>query len=71
LCAHPAYAAAPFLFVGGGLALGSFLTALIGLLLVAPIIWRTAQKDRVLLEHLEGYRDYAERVRYRIFPGLW
>ena len=68
---HPGYAAAPFLFVGAGLALGSWLAALIGLLLVIPILRRTAQEDRILHEQLEGYPAYAQKVRYRLFPGVW
>ncbi len=68
---HPAYAASPFLFVGAGLALGSWLAALLGLLLVFPILRRTALEDRTLREQLEGYADYAQNVRYRLFPGLW
>jgi protein-S-isoprenylcysteine O-methyltransferase Ste14 len=68
---HPAYAVTPFVFGGGGLALGSWLAGLLGLLLVVPILWRTAQEDRVLREQLEGYAAYAEAVRYRLFPGVW
>ena len=68
---HPAYAAFPFLMVGTGLALGSWLAALIGLLLVPPVVRRAALEDRVLLEQLEGYACYARQVRYRIFPGVW
>jgi protein-S-isoprenylcysteine O-methyltransferase Ste14 len=52
-------------------ALGSWLAGLLGLLLVVPILWRTAQEDRVLREQLEGYAAYAEAVRYRLFPGVW
>jgi protein-S-isoprenylcysteine O-methyltransferase Ste14 len=68
---HPAYAACPFLMVGSGLALGSWLAALIGLLLVLPVLRRAALEDRVLREQLEGYGAYARQVRYRMFPGVW
>jgi protein-S-isoprenylcysteine O-methyltransferase Ste14 len=68
---HPAYASAPFLLAGAGLALGSWLAALIGLLLAVLLLRRTAQEDRILHEQLEGYADYARKVRYRVFPGLW
>jgi protein-S-isoprenylcysteine O-methyltransferase Ste14 len=68
---HPAYATCPFLFAGGGLALGSWLAALVGLLLVVPILRRTALEDRALREQLAGYADYAQKVRYRVFPGVW
>jgi protein-S-isoprenylcysteine O-methyltransferase Ste14 len=68
---HPAYASAPFLLTGGGLALGSWLAALIGLLLVLPIVRRTVLEDRILCEQLEGYAAYAQQVRYRLIPGVW
>ena len=68
---HPAYAAFPFLMVGSGLALGSWLAALLGLLLVLPVLRRCALEDRVLREQLEGYAAYAGQVRYRMFPGVW
>jgi protein-S-isoprenylcysteine O-methyltransferase Ste14 len=68
---HPAYAAFPFLMVGGGLALGSWTAALLGLLMVLPVLRRAAMEDRTLLAQLNGYADYARRVRYRLFPGVW
>ncbi len=68
---HPAYACSPFFLIGGGLALGSWLAALVGLLLVIPILLRTAREDRILRDQLEGYAAYAQKVRYRIFPGVW
>jgi protein-S-isoprenylcysteine O-methyltransferase Ste14 len=40
-------------------------------LLVFPILRRTAREDRILREQLEGYADYAQKVRYRVFPGVW
>jgi protein-S-isoprenylcysteine O-methyltransferase Ste14 len=32
---------------------------------------RTALEDRMLQEELDGYRDYATQVRYRLLPGIW
>jgi protein-S-isoprenylcysteine O-methyltransferase Ste14 len=68
---HPAYAFTPLLFVGTGLALGSWIATLMSLLLIVWLLRRTAQEDRVLLEELEGYAAYARKVRYRLFPGVW
>jgi protein-S-isoprenylcysteine O-methyltransferase Ste14 len=68
---HPAYAVAPFLFVGTGLALGSWLATLIGALLVIPVLRRTVREDRVLREELDGYAAYARKVCYRWLPGVW
>ena len=68
---HPGYAACPFVFIGSGLALGSWLAAAIGVILVLPILRRTLEEDRILHEQLEGYAEYARKVRYRLIPGVW
>jgi protein-S-isoprenylcysteine O-methyltransferase Ste14 len=41
-----------------------------GVLAVLMVV-RTALEDRTLQEELEGYREYAQRVRYRLLPGVW
>jgi protein-S-isoprenylcysteine O-methyltransferase Ste14 len=68
---HPGYAAFSLVFISGGLALGSWLAALIGLLVFPPILRRTALEDRFLQDRLEGYAAYAQTVRYRLLPGIW
>jgi protein-S-isoprenylcysteine O-methyltransferase Ste14 len=68
---HPMYLGIIILMVCLPLALGSrwalIPAALIGLLFVV----RTINEDRMLIEELPGYRDYARAVRYRILPGIW
>ncbi len=32
---------------------------------------RTALEDRTLQNELPGYQDYAQRVRYRLIPGIY
>lgn len=32
---------------------------------------RTVFEDRMLHEELDGYQAYAQRVRYRLLPGIW
>src|SRR5581483_8569123 len=51
---HPAYAASPFLLVGTGLALGSWLATIIGGVLVALVVRRTVAEDCTLRAHLNG-----------------
>jgi protein-S-isoprenylcysteine O-methyltransferase Ste14 len=68
---HPGYAA---MIVGiplSGVALGSWPAALVALVYSALIGRRVVFEDRFLQEHLEGYREYAARVRYRLLPGVW
>jgi protein-S-isoprenylcysteine O-methyltransferase Ste14 len=39
--------------------------------LCMTIVARTALEDRTLQRELEGYLGYAQRVRYRLVPGVW
>jgi L-alanine-DL-glutamate epimerase-like enolase superfamily enzyme len=57
----------------GGLAsLGcSWLATAVGALGVPLLLWRTIVEDRTLRVELPGYGDYAQRVRWRLLPGVW
>ncbi len=68
---HPLYFAGGFLVAGMPLALGSFWALVPVAFGTVVIIVRTALEDRALQNELEGYRDYATRVRYRLIPGIW
>jgi protein-S-isoprenylcysteine O-methyltransferase Ste14 len=68
---HPGYAGSLLAMPGIVLALGSVWTFIpVGIALVVSVI-RTALEDRTLQEELPGYREYASRVRYRLFPGVY
>jgi protein-S-isoprenylcysteine O-methyltransferase Ste14 len=68
---HPMYAAALFLFVGTPLALASYWTLLLSVPLLAALMARILDEERFLSQHLAGYADYRQRVRWRLVPGLW
>jgi protein-S-isoprenylcysteine O-methyltransferase Ste14 len=71
LIRHPGYFAAVLLFVGFALSLGSWwalIPAGFGSLL---LVLRTVWEDRTLHAELPGYAAYAQRVRFRLVPGLW
>ena len=71
LVRHPGYAgmilAAPF----SGLALGSWLSVALALIYSILILRRVFFEDAFLRKNLEGYSEYAERVRFRLIPGLF
>jgi len=72
LVRHPGYAAALLFIIGSGLALGSWLAAALLIVLSVPMLLRRAvHEDRMLQAELAGYRDYADRVRWRLIPGFW
>jgi len=68
---HPMYAGAIVLFLCIPLALGSLWALSPGGFLVVLIVVRTYLEDRTLHRELEGYDAYAQRVRYRLIPGIW
>jgi protein-S-isoprenylcysteine O-methyltransferase Ste14 len=68
---HPGYTGACLLFVGTALALGSLWALIPAILACLILVVRTAWEDRTLREELPGYKEYTQRVRYRLIPGVW
>ena len=68
---HPMYAGALLFIAGVPLLLGSWWGLAAGVGLVLIIAMRAVFEERTLAAELEGYADYAARVRYRLVPYLW
>jgi len=71
LVRHPGYVGAMLGMVAGPFLLGSRWALIPAALAVGGYIIRTALEDRTLQEELPGYRDYAQKTRYRLLPGIW
>jgi protein-S-isoprenylcysteine O-methyltransferase Ste14 len=68
---HPMYAGALLLLAGIPLALGSW-WGLVGLpAMIAVIVARLVDEERLLARDLAGYSDYRATVRYRLIPRVW
>ena len=68
---HPGYAGLIIFYFAAALALGSVWTLMLNGLASLLLVVRTALEDKTLLKELDGYREYAGRVRYRLLPGIW
>jgi protein-S-isoprenylcysteine O-methyltransferase Ste14 len=68
---HPAYAGLILQAVGVPMLLGSLWALVPGIAAVVCIVVATSSEDRVLQAELPGYQDYAQRVRFRLVPGIW
>ena len=68
---HPMYAATVLLFLSMPLVLGSPLSFVIMLGYLPIIAKRIRGEEEVLEQGLQGYAEYKQRVKYRLFPGLW
>jgi len=71
LVRHPMYLAVLIMYSMSPLALGSVWALISVPFLVALLVARIRDEEKLLAAKLEGYRDYMGRVRYRIIPGLW
>lgn len=68
---HPMYASMIPVMVGMALWLGSTAGVLLAAIPMAILVARIVLEERFLRHHLEGYADYAARVRWRLIPGVW
>jgi protein-S-isoprenylcysteine O-methyltransferase Ste14 len=71
LVRHPMYTGNVIMMIGIPLALGSYW----GLVFVAPgvivLAWRIRDEEKLLQKELDGYREYSQKVRYRLVPSMW
>ena len=68
---HPMYSATVFLFLSMPLILGSLISFAVMLFYIPMIVKRIKNEETVLEKGLEGYSEYRQRVKYRLFPFLW
>jgi protein-S-isoprenylcysteine O-methyltransferase Ste14 len=68
---HPGYVGMIVFGFATPLVLGSLWAFIFGVLMMCITVARTVLEDRTLQEELEGYKDYAGLVRYRLLPGIW
>lgn len=68
---HPGYAGALWGYLAIPLLLDSAWAFLPALLLIGTLVLRTALEDRTLQVELPGYKEFARKTRYRLFPGIW
>lgn len=68
---HPMYSAITVLWVLTPLALGSYWAVIAGALIVPILVARILNEEQVLLQGLAGYREYTQKVIYRLIPGVW
>jgi protein-S-isoprenylcysteine O-methyltransferase Ste14 len=69
---HPGYSAGILILAASGVALGSWLAAAFLVAVSFPFLfYRVINEDRVLRSQLSGYADYAQRVCWRLVPGIW
>jgi protein-S-isoprenylcysteine O-methyltransferase Ste14 len=68
---HPGYIGMIIYLLSTPIILGSFWALIPAIMTVILFIIRTSFEDNTLKNKLEGYKEYAERVKYRLISGVW
>ena len=68
---HPMYSATLLLFLSMPLVLGSIYAFLIFLAYPFIIAKRIKGEEEFLEKELKGYREYKQKVKYRLIPFVW
>jgi protein-S-isoprenylcysteine O-methyltransferase Ste14 len=68
---HPMYAGALLLMICMPLALGSYWSLPLVIVLLPVLAWRLLDEERFLTRNLPGYADYCRQTRSRLIPWIW
>jgi protein-S-isoprenylcysteine O-methyltransferase Ste14 len=71
LVRHPGYLSYMLSLAGVGLALNSVLTLFVLAGAAVFLVWYVRHEETMLEQELEGYREYEQKVRFRLLPGIW
>lgn len=68
---HPMYVGSILMFIGIPILLGSIYGIILSLLMCLLLIPRIIGEEKMLEEELEGYKEYKQKVKYRLIPFIW
>ena len=68
---HPMYSATILLFLAMPLILGSIFALLVFLIYPFIIAFRIKYEEEFLEKELEGYKEYKQKVKWRMIPFIW
>ena len=71
LIRHPGYLGAIIFSVGIPILLGSWWALIPGVVSVVLYFVRSHLEDQTLQDELPGYAEYAQRVKFKLLPGIW
>jgi protein-S-isoprenylcysteine O-methyltransferase Ste14 len=68
---HPGYAGGILAIITSALILESYWALIPAVASIPFYCLRTSLEDKTLQAELPGYQEYAQKVRFRVIPGIW
>jgi protein-S-isoprenylcysteine O-methyltransferase Ste14 len=68
---HPMYVGVLIFYLTSPIALGSWWAFLPAAVIFPILVIRILNEEQVLERDLPGYKEYKQKVRYRLVPGIW
>jgi protein-S-isoprenylcysteine O-methyltransferase Ste14 len=68
---HPMYSGALLMLLFTPFALGSYWDFSFVILIFIVIVWRLLDEEKFLIKNLPGYKEYFQKIRYRLIPWIW
>jgi protein-S-isoprenylcysteine O-methyltransferase Ste14 len=68
---HPMYSVVLSMYILSPLALGSYWAVIPIIFIIPVIVARIFNEEKVLTRDLNGYKEYTQKTRYRLIPGIW
>ena len=68
---HPQYSASIVMFLAMPLILGSLISLVVFMFYPILIVLRIRNEEKVLTNELNGYKEYKEKVKYRLIPFIY
>jgi len=68
---HPMYVGVLVFYLASPIALGSWWAFLPAAVIIPILVVRILNEEQVLERDLPGYKEYKQKVRYRLVPGIW
>jgi len=68
---HPMYVGVLVFYLASPIALGSWWAFLPAAVILPILVVRILNEEQVLERDLPGYKEYKQKVRYRLVPSIW
>jgi protein-S-isoprenylcysteine O-methyltransferase Ste14 len=68
---HPMYSGVIMMYFFTPLALGSWWALIPASFIIPTLVLRILNEELLLTRELPGYKEYTQKVKFRLMPGIW